>query len=104
MMLRIMMEKPDCLEGEMHIWVFPTGTGTTKIFGTKSMGGHYSGSEVSISYKRTAICRVCDQKYTFENIKSPYSVKEGRKKAMGNQSPRKQRRRGHGRRRNSNRR
>jgi len=98
------MDKPDCLEGETHVWVFPTGTGTTKIFGTRSIGGHYSGSEVRINYKRTATCRICNQKYIFENIKSPYKVKEGRNKAMGNQSPRKQRRGRSGRRRNSNRR
>ena len=82
------MEKPDCLEGETHIWVFPPGRGTTKIFGTKSRSGHYSGSEVSISYKRTATCRVCDQTHTFEDIKSPYNVKEGRKKAMLNKEGR----------------
>jgi len=92
------MDKPDCLEGEMHIWVFPTGTGTTKIFGTRSKGSFYSGSEVRINYKRTATCRICNQKYTFEDIKSPYNVKEGRKKGMSNKegrryTPRKRRRR-----------
>jgi len=95
------MEKPNCLEGETHIWVFPIGTGSTKIFGTRSAGSSfYSGSEVSINYKRTATCRICDQRYTFEGIRSPYDVKKGRKKAMDNQSPRKQRRRGNSRRRN----
>ena len=95
------MDKPECLEGEMHIWVFPTGTGTTKIFGTKARGSFYSGSEVSINYKRTATCRICKQKYTFEDIKSPYNVKEGRKKGMLNKegrryTPRKRRRRNRG--------
>lgn len=67
-------KKPDCLEGQTHIWVFPTGTGSTKIFGAKSKGSFYEASEVRINYKRTATCRVCEQIYTFENIKSPYKL------------------------------
>ena len=73
-MVKLSNEKPDCLEGQTHIWVFPTGTGSTKIFGPKSKGSFYDASQVSINYKRTATCKVCDQKHTFEKIKSPYKL------------------------------
>jgi len=81
------MDKPNCLEGQAHHWIFPTGTGSTKIFGPRRSGGvgFYDASAISINYKRTATCKICDQTYTFENIKSPYvrpldASKNGRKR------------------------
>jgi len=67
-------DKPDCLEGQAHHWIFPTGTGSTKIFGARAAGSSfYSASEVRINYKRTATCQICEQTYTFGAITSPYN-------------------------------
>jgi len=86
-----MTDKPDCLVGEAHHWIFQEVTGSAELFGPRhARGTIYDATKIRIKYRKLATCQKCEQTYDFGGTKEENkAIKKKHREALWRNKARK---------------